>query len=237
MSEHASSIRGELLGVADVDAMTRSAMFALLDAHFETVDRPTFDADLDGKSHALLLREGNRLVGFSTLLVFAARDDEGRPIRVVRSGDTIVDPSAWHSAALPREWIAAVRRLRGASSDVPWHWLLITSGFRTYRLLSTFWHTFAPSIATPARGPLLDRLAREQFGDAYADGIVCFARPQRLRAHLSDVPAARLNDPHVAHFLALNPGHARGDELATLCSLDDANLTPAGRRVVFGPRR
>ena len=227
------TIRGELSAASDVPQTTRDAMYALLDAHFEGVERATFDADLAGKSHALRLLDNDaRLVGFSTLLAYATRDCDGRPINVICSGDTIVDPSAWHSAALPREWIAAVSAIRNAwPTRDPWLWLLLTSGFRTYRLLSTFWQSFA------TRGPLLDHLARERFGDAYADGIVRFARPQRLRAPLRDVPPERLRDPHVARFLALNPGHARGDELATLCSLDASNLTRVGRRVTLGPPR
>jgi hypothetical protein len=56
-----------------------------------------------------------------------------------------------------------------------------------------------------------------------------------LRPHLAGIPAARLDDPHVAFFARVNPGHVRGDELACLCELADSNLTRAGRRMVFGP--
>ena len=239
-----STIRGVMqpvhaLGDADCDAM-----FRLLDAHFEDVDRATFDADLADKTHALLLRDvGGDLVGFSTLAVYATRGPDGAALNVICSGDTIVDPAAWHSAALPREWIAGVNRLRPAVTNPhPFYWLLITSGFRTYRLLSTFWTKFTPS-ANGAGGPsfrlLLSHLARERFGERYdvSTGIVRLAHPQRLRAHLVGVPLARSADSHVAHFLQLNPGHARGDELATLCDLDPSNLTRAGRRVVLGPAR
>lgn len=236
-----TTIRGEMRSIADLDVTTRGAMFKLRDAHFENVDRETFAADLADKSHALLLWDGERLVGFSTLAAYASHDTADRPINVVCSGDTIVDPSAWHSAALPREWIAAVNRIRDGWPDGnPWHWLLITSGFRTYRLLSTFWSDFVPSVSspgTPQQKQTLDRLATDRFGHRYdaATGLVRFDRPQRLREHLRDVPSERMSDPHVAHFLLLNPGHAMGDELATLCSLDSSNLTRAGRRVVLGP--
>jgi len=43
-----------------------------------------------------------------------------------------------------------------------------------------------------------------------------------------------MDDPHVAFFVRRNPGHARGDELACLCELNESNLTRAGRRMVFG---
>jgi hypothetical protein len=38
----------------------------------------------------------------------------------------------------------------------------------------------------------------------------------------------------VAFFAARNPGHAAGDELVSLCEIGEANLTPAGRRMVGG---
>ena len=139
-------------------------------------------------------------------------------------------------------WIAGRQPPARQYPNGPYYWLLITSGFRTYRLLSTFWQTFYPrfdAATPPDRQRLLDALACERFGDAYdpATGIVRFDRPQVLRPHLAGVPPERLDDPHVAFFARRNPGHARGDELACLCELDDANLTAAGRRMVFGRRR
>jgi hypothetical protein len=161
-------------------------------------------------------------------------------VSVVCSGDTIVDPNAWSSAALPREWIAAVKQLRSRFPRGPYYWLLLTSGFRTYRLLSTFWKSFWPRYDTATPMPtqsLLDTLAGERFGDRYdrSAGVVRFERPQVLRPHLAGVPPERLRDPHVAFFAARNAGHERGDELVCLCELSDSNLTRAGARMAFGP--
>jgi hypothetical protein len=61
---------------------------------------------------------------------------------------------------------------------------------------------------------------------------VRFENPQRLRAGLDNVPAGRENDPHIEFFLACNPGHAQGDELACLTELSRKNLTAAGRRMM-----
>jgi hypothetical protein len=220
----------------------RDEAFTLLGRHFEGVTRDQFERDLADKNHVLLLRDreaGGALVGFSTLRVYETTGPDGAPVSVVCSGDTVVDPTAWNTASLPREWIAAVRSLRSLYPNGRYYWLLITSGFRTYRLLSTFWQAFYPrfDVATPPdQQRLLDHLAGERFGDAYdaRAGIVRFGRPQVLRAHLAGIPTARHDDPHVAFFSRLNPGHAGGDELACLCELGDANLTRAGRRMVYG---
>ena len=238
--ETSSSITGLLLGRHELPDEARDHMCALLDRHFAGVTREQFERDLAEKNWVLLLHGADgALVGFSTMLVYETRVD-GSLVSVVCSGDTIVDPSAWNSPALPREWIAAVNRLRERYRSGPYYWLLITSGFRTYRLLSTFWRTFYPrhdAPTPPDQQRLLDALAAERFGDRYdaAAGIVRFERPQRLKPHLAGVPGERLGDPHVAFFTSRNPGHAAGDELTCLCELTEANLTRAGRRMVFGP--
>ena len=240
--ETSSSITSSLDVARDVSDAGRGAMHALLDRHFAGVTREQFEADLAQKNWVLRLHDdGGALVGFSTMLVYETSLD-GAPLSVVCSGDTIVDPRGWGAAALPREWIAAVNRLRASYPRGPYYWLLITSGFRTYRLLSTFWRSFHPRFDAPTppdQQRLLDHLARERFGAAYdvPSGIVRFARPQVLRPHLAGIPPARLDDPHVAFFAQRNPGHDRGDELACLCELAESNLTRAGRRMVFGAAR
>jgi hypothetical protein len=236
-----SGIAATVVSPTELSAGDRDDAHALLRRHFAGISRDQFERDLSDKNVVLLLRDtaSAALSGFSTMRVYETQVD-GLPVSVVCSGDTIVDPSAWSSAALPREWIAAVNRLRMSYPNGPYYWLLLTSGFRTYRLLSTFWQTFYPRFDAPTPQQsqrFLDALALERFGPAYdaTDGIVRFAKPQILRAHLAGIPPARVDDRHVAFFARRNPGYARGDELVCLCELADSNLTRAGRRMVLGP--
>ena len=231
----APALRGRLLARDDLDRRTRTAMCALLARHFDGVDRATFDADLAEKTAAILLDDDEGVLrGFSTLHVYPFADADGRRLTVVYSGDTIVDRPWWGSPALARSWIHGVRRLTAGASDV--YWLLLTSGFRTYRFLPVFYRTFHPragGAAAPATQPLLDAIARARFGARYdaAAGVVRLARPQVLAGDLLEVPAGRARDPHVEFFLARNPGYVRGDELVCLTRIADDNLTPAGRRM------
>ena len=214
----------------------RDEMFALLATHFEGVTREQFESDLAEKNWIVEIRRDDRLLGFSTLLVRQAQHG-GRAITVVYSGDTIVAPEAWGSPALARAWIAAVNELRAPFPGRPCYWLLLTSGFRTYRFLPVFWREFHPrhDREFPAGlQRLLSELARTQYGSNYqaATGLVRFPHPQGLRGRFGMVPPGRLADPHVAFFLARNPGHANGDELACLTEITDTNLTRAGRRML-----
>ena len=217
-------------------------MFSLMTAHFDGLTRVQFERDLSEKSHAILITRNERLVGFSTLLVYET-EFERAPVSVAYSGDTIVAPEAWGTTALPRAWIAAVNQLRATVPRGRYYWLLLTSGFRTYRFLPVFWREFFPCFerATPPESQrLLHHLARERFGAQYdpRSGLVRFAQPQRLHGELNRIPEGRLTaDPHISFFARRNPGCAQGDELVCLTELCPENLTAAGRRMVSSARR
>ncbi len=224
---------------SEISEGQRDEMFALLARYFDGVSRPQFDTDLEEKNWVIQIRQNNRLVGFSTLHAYESVFD-GDPVSVVYSGDTIVAPEAWGTPALARAWIATVNQLRLEFPRGPLYWLLLTSGFRTYRFLPVFWREFFPrfGVDIPSRQKrLLDQLAGSRFGGQYdsATGIVRFARPQRLNGALGKVPPTRVTNPHVAFFLSRNPGHGEGDELACLTELCPGNLTPAGQRMVEFP--
>lgn len=239
MNAAAGKISTELVTRDALTAAQREEMFALLAAHFEGVTRGQFAGDLAEKNWALRLTREGRLVGFSTLLAYETMF-AGERLAVIYSGDTIVAPEAWGGATLPRAWIAAVNRVRATLAPARCVWLLLTSGFRTYRFLPVFWREFWPrcEAATPAApARLAAQLARERFGGGFdaGSGIVRLPNPQRLRAGLNEIPAGRARDPHIAFFLARNPGHARGDELVCLTELAPENLTAAGWRMVAAP--
>jgi hypothetical protein len=208
-------------------------MFDLLATFFTGVDRTTFETDLHEKTHVILLEDGgNRLQGFSTLLVYDTTVS-GVDAAIVYSGDTIVDRDSWGSTALPVAWLSAVRALVPGSRPLV-YWLLLTSGFRTYRFLPVFWREFYPRYdSDTVAKPLVDALAHERFGRHYdpTRGIVRFDRPQVLVPELLDVPPGRTADPHIAFFIERNPGYTSGDELVCLTDISDGNLTAAGRRI------
>jgi hypothetical protein len=223
--------RRESLSGGDV-----AAMFQLIATHFNGVTHEQFTRDLTQKNWVVRIWQGDELVGFTTLHVYES-EFMGDPVSVVYSGDTIVAPAAWGSTALARGWIAAVNELRSYYPKGKYYWLLLSSGFRTYRFLPVFWKQFFPCHAHPMPGPvraLRDHLALARFGNQYnpARGIVRFQQPQQLRGPLHGIPDGRLTDPHVAFFATENPGHDSGDELVCLTELCEANLTAAGRRMV-----
>jgi len=226
---------------ADLTPDERAEMFALIQSHFEGVREDVFHRDLDEKDWVLRIVRNATLVGFSTLQAYQATG-RGQPINVIYSGDTVMAPESWGSPVLAKGWIALVRAIQSARPQEPWYWLLLSSGFRTYRFLPVFWRSFWPRHdAEPDESTqeLMSSLASAHFGERYDEqaGVVRFDNPQRLKSHLAPIPDGKSNDPHVRFFLERNPGHTVGDELVCFADLGDANLTAAGVRMVRGSSR
>lgn len=229
-------MRGELISTGRLETRERIAMYGLLERHFDGVSPESFERDLDNKEWVLLIRQDNQdLAGFTTIAVSRVQYQQ-QALAVLYSGDTIMEPNCWGTSALARNWIHAVHALRANIGELPMIWLLICSGFRTYRFLPVFFREFFPRCdrPTPRRTRDLMRfLAGQRYGDAFDEtsGIVRLDRPQILRPHLDSAGNGR-RDAHIEFFERANPGHARGDELVCIASLDDHNLTRAGQRMV-----
>lgn len=229
-------MRTELIRVDDIGASQGEAMITLFNEHFESVSREQFQEDLNEKGWTVLITsDEGELCGFTTLDIYDVNVGE-KTVSVVFSGDTIVDQSARGSFVLSSGWIGSVNYLRRELGKDRLWWLLIVSGYRTYRFLPTFWNKLWPchSEPTPAyEQSLMCALAEDRFGEAFDSncGIVHPGHPQVLRAGLRGIPESRMCNPYVAFFAERNPGHARGDELVCLTELAEENLTRAGRRM------
>jgi hypothetical protein len=233
-----TALRSRVVPVPDLAPAEIDGMYELFDEYYRA-SREVFARDLAGKGWAILFHDGDAaspgLHGFTTLALYETTV-QGQRLSVVYSGDTLIRPAYWGTPALPRAWIKTVLAL-AAGRCQPLYWLLITSGYKTYRFLPVFFDEFYPRHdrpTPPAAQALLEALAEERFGREFrpGQGIVRFARGATpLRPGVAEVTPERLKDPHVAFCLARNPGHQRGDELVCLTRIHADNLTAAGRRM------
>ncbi len=242
MTESRRVTDSALIDVAALSAAQRHEMFALYQRHFDATDAERFETDLAGKDRVLQIRnEHGELCGFSTLALYT-REFEGQSLRVLFSGDTVVDEASWGQQALAFAWIRMAGQLQAAGPE-PLYWLLISKGHRTYRYLSAFSLEFDPAPERPVpaeRQRLMAFLARDRFGAAFdaQRGVISFAQSHgQLRADLASVPAIHAHLPEVAFFLARNPGYAHGEELVCLCLLHADNLRPMARRAFVAAQR
>ncbi len=232
-----NKLRAEIRAVADLDDPSQQALFALYGRYYGGTSEAMFREDLAQKDQVLLLWNGTRaLRGFSTLAMYERRF-EGQALRVMYSGDTIIDEACWGQQALAFSWLQFAGQVKAQAPSVPHYWFLIVKGHRTYRYLSVFSRLFypAPGRAMPRREKaLMDTLARERFGEAYDSqrGVIHFPSSRgHLRRRWAEIPSKDLHRPEVRFFLERNPGYVNGDELVCLCELTPENLKPLARRI------
>jgi hypothetical protein len=224
-------MRTILLDAPDVSVDDIDRMVRLMQRYYENVTAEQFAADLRKKDGVLVLRDDEKVCGFSTLVLlnFAAG---GQPIRVMFSGDTVMDDTRRNSVELPFGVArAALARLRQAP-HVPLYWLLTSKGYKTFRSLPVFFRSFHP---WPGREPspleravLREAAARLFNGRLDSERWIIRARDgdQRLRPGVADITDRLRRRPDIAYFERMNPGHARGDELVCLAKFDEHNVRP-----------
>jgi len=221
----------------DLSAKEIQAMFRVFSENFDGAALENFERDLSNKNWVILLRdaETKELEGFSTLALYETQVNN-QPLSVVYSGDTIIRREYWGTPELPRSWIHAVLE-KSVNMTQPLHWLLISSGYKTYRFLTVFYKEFYPrydQTTPPEMQTIMEELAVQRFGAEYhcEEGVVRFkdgATP--LRDGLADVTGERLHDPHVAFYISKNPGYVNGDELVCITRIHPDNFTSAGKRM------
>ena len=232
-----NALTGEVRPVEGLSTGEIGEMFALMGRYFSNVSRSNFERDLLEKDWCILLTDASgRVKGFSTMMLVRTVVDE-RPVAAVYSGDTIVDPEHWGESILSRLWSGQAFDLASRIPEEPVYWFLLSSGYKTYRFLTTFFEEFYPTYerqTPPEAKRVMEALAHAKFPGRFdpVAGVVYPENAAPLRSGVADVTEKRLADPHVAFFVSANPGHARGDELVCLTVLAPENLTPAGRRML-----
>lgn len=219
----------EVLDPKDLQGSQVDELYALFHTAFQA-SREGFEKDLREKEKLLLLSDETGLQAFSTLRSFHPQSD----VRVIFSGDTFASPQARSGHRLPALWAEYVFRQMPRQEGVEDFWLLLCSGYRTFRILPTFFQSFVPGGQDETLLLRRDHWAAELFGPRYCSGIV---KPRWATPLYQPEPPARLlKDPHVQLFFRANPGYEEGDELVCLVPLCHSNLTPAGRRLALGEK-
>ena len=221
---------------AELGSKEREEMLQLMTDHFKGVDVDVFTSDLEEKSLAITIRDGeDSLVGFSTQL-FYSEEVEGKKVEVVCSGDTVIARSARYSTALSRAWLRSVIEHAWHQPN-PVYWLFICSSSRTYRFLPLYWEEFYPNPdnPTPQRvQSFMRELGARRWGGCFnhESGIVKLPSPQVAIEANNHSNGNGNNSKYERFFLQKNPGVYRGDELLCLARISPDNLTHAGRRIL-----
>ncbi|TBR21291.1 hypothetical protein EPO15_10675 [bacterium] len=228
----------EVAAARGLSEAERRELHALFSRHYDNVPWELFSSDFAEKDFVILLRRGRGgpVAGFSTQKVLRA-EPGGHEMRVLFSGDTVIDKEAWGEQGLVKAWCLLAGALKSQRPDTPLYWLLICKGYRTYLYLPLFFTEYWPRHETPTppkKQALLDAFAKAKFGRAYSakKGLLRFKEAKgNLTSALAEIPAGRKDDPRVRFFLERNPGYAKGDELVCLTEVSEANTKGLAKRL------
>ena len=202
-------------------------MYDLYASFYENTALDVFMHDLSQKSGVILVtrKSDEKVVGFSTLTCFDLRV-EGRAVRGIFSGDTIIEPAYWGNNALATTFHRRVLIERLKKPLTPFYWFLISKGYKTYLLLTNNFYNYYPNV----RGG--DARYR-RVTEAYCEALFpeAFDRQKmvldfghdyvRLKGDVAEItPELKAANPHIAFFEMVNPEWRRGTELPCVGSCD-----------------
>ena len=202
-------------------------MYDLYASFYENTSLDVFLHDLSKKSGVILLtrKSDDQVVGFSTLTTFDLTVD-GRRIRGIFSGDTIIEPAYWGNNALATTFQRRVLIKRFKHPLTPFYWFLISKGYKTYLLLTNNFYNYYPNVnggderyrrVTEAYCEALfpEAFDRKRMLLDFGNEYVC------LKGDVAEItPELKAANPHIAFFEKINPEWRRGTEVPCVGSLD-----------------
>lgn len=233
-------LKSELLSINAITRLERDGMFQLMDEYYDHIGHESFENDLMEKDSALVLRDKEGILqGFTTIKVFGLNID-GLPVRLVFSGDTIINKHHWGSLELHRSWIRTVYSMVGGDKGEA-YWLLMSKGYKTYRFLPVYFHDFYPRHNKET--PVFEKKIIDAFGEFRQPGhydpatgvIYLNGEKDFLKKGVADITDKHLKDPHIRFFVKMNPGYLKGDELVCLTKLSAENMKPMVLRYLQEP--
>ncbi|MDR0571127.1 MAG: hypothetical protein LBG71_07935 [Clostridiales Family XIII bacterium] len=223
-------LKGTVIRIKDLTGAQMKSMYLIMTKYFDNIIESAFYDDLSRKEDAVLLCDENGIIhGFTSLAIFP--QDEST--QLIFSGDTIIEKEHWGKSDLHSIWLKNALAHAGKFNGKT-YWLLLSKGIRTYKFLPTFFNEFYPHVDTDTPNEIqkiVDRFAREQFGDKYQNGV-WVAGKDFLKEDFAVIREEQLKNKTVAFFLEKNPDYKRGNELVCITELSVDNLNRAGRKIL-----
>ena len=223
--------------VAACSEYEKKAFYQLLCHEFMGVSWADFTRDLREKDAVMILRKEHsegEIVGWSTLMALTLAVP-GREVCGVFSGDTAVLPEYRNSTGLGVELSRYFMQVYRQFPRHDVYYILISKGWRTYKIMPFFFKEFAPRYDRPTSSEdkaVMDAFGQKKYPHHYqsASGVITFS-PQRVRPESIDAVPAKM-DAHTRFFLNSNPGYLEGHELVCIARIAPDNFTNGLKRVL-----
>ena len=220
------ALKTAIVSVSRLTPEDKSRMLRLMQAYYDSVTERQFLEDLSKKDAVILLKDQSRRIqGFSTLANVRVKLD-GKTLRAIFSGDTVIDKRYWGQRALGKAFLRHLFIEKLKSPFEPLYWLLISKGYKTYLMMANNFSEHYPRFErpTPARArALLDAFYSTLYPDRYdtETGLIeSQTDGSRLKRGVAGIPTALLkSNPKVAFFEQRNPRWVEGTELACIARM------------------
>ena len=223
-------------------------MHAIFEANYANGPMDNFMSDLSKKDGVFLVRKKStdEIVGFSTLGIYEFQH-QGRTVRGLFSGDTIIERAYWGSRSLQT---AFALKLFTEAIKRPFsrqYWLLISKGYKTYLLLTKNFPEHYPQRGQdhPRLKELVIDYCEMLFPGKLDQASMTLDFGDHANCLKQDVAGIdedlKAREPDVAFFEKLNPHWQRGTELPCIGRADLAMffraIWPFLWKAVFKPAR
>ena len=209
----------------------------LLLEEFDGVIWDDFIKDFEEKEYAMYLMSEGRIVGFSTMM-FIDVIVEGQNKKLIFSGDTTVLRKYRESFGFAVEMAKLFVRAIDLFPCMEIYYVLISKGYRTYRILPFYFKHFSPSyICETSREEqsIIAAFGQKKYPNQYRhnDGLLMFdGTTQRLKLDSIDAVQPFKGNPHTDFFFKKNPDYLLGNELICIAKVCPENFTSAIVRLV-----
>lgn len=226
-------LQASIISVSDILFKDKLMMFSLMRRYYENVSKKQFLSDLEKKDCVIMIKEkkSSALCGFSTQ-VLLRRNIKNQDVRIVFSGDTVIDKKHRNSLVLPLTFGKMMLSILKEEPGTPLYWLLTTKGYKTYRYLPVFFKDYFPSPSKKLSSfekSILTMMGKELLEEKFdAKHWILRAKDgaQRLKPGVADITENRRKKQEIAYFEKMNPNHAQGDDLICLARFSEQNLKP-----------
>ncbi|MES2090857.1 MAG: hypothetical protein V4532_12880 [Pseudomonadota bacterium] len=202
-------------------------MYDLYAKYYENTSLDVFLSDLSKKSGVILVTRAanDEIVGFSTQTFFDIQV-EGKRVRGIFSGDTIIEQAYWGNNALANTFYRRLIIERFKRPFVPFYWFLISKGYKTYLLMTNNFYNYYPNVngKDDQYRRITDAYCQQLFPEAFdrEKMLLDFGESYvRLKGDVASItPDLASANPHIAFFEKVNPSWRRGTEVPCLAACD-----------------
>ena len=229
---------GNIKKISEFSSKEIDDMYKLMFKFYDNIDKKNFLEDFWEKDYCIYLKDkNNKIKGFSTQKIMEFEIENNKIIGVF-SGDTIIHKENWGDLSLFQTF--AKFFFPYGEQYKNFYWFLIVKGYKTYKILPTFFKSFYPNFreSTPEEtNKIKDSFGYLKFPDEYnrKTGVIEYKKiKDSLKKGVADITEKELGDKDVQYFLKLNPYYEIGNDLVCIAELKKENLKNKVLKILFG---